>query len=337
MSAVNFCFIADGAIIDESMGPVRLGVSASIGNNSVVMSGATVGAGAFIGPGCVIYPGVTIGDGAVVDPGCVVKSNIPAYSHVTCQGAIATGPTKDLGAVVQDLHDYAKTHDKDIVARRWDIVERLRKYINSMGIDEWCQLYEMALVMLWEGGDESSLIRRNFIDPAIAHFEPSPMGNEGSRVAWLIKHAAGGSYTPFAMAAEYLRWSPPSDVYVHGSARDKEVKLISDMGHEVMHFGGSMGQRIDGIRLTCHDRGVGTLICDAPTAIPTALYLLRAAPKQVYLSSGFTGMPCDSIVMVDNMVMEEIDKPFPWFAMGRAIGPKTEKESKAAARALYAL
>lgn len=334
----NFCTISDGAIVDDSGGAVSLGVGAFIGHNAVVMSRAVIGPRACVGAGSVIYPGVTVGDGAVVDPGCVVKSDIPAHSHVTCQGVSATGPTKDLGELVQDLHDYAKTHNHSFRSRRWEIANRLLNYINAMALDEWCQLYEMALMLLWEGQetDESALIRRNFIDPATAHFIPQPTKNcaGGHRVAWLIKHAAGGSYTPFKRVMEYLRHSLPCDVFVHGSVRDKEVKAIIDCGHEVFHFSGPMSERVHDIREACEKREVETLICDVPTSIPTAVYLMRSAPRQVFLSPGFRGMPCDIEIIPFPDIIEVIgDAVSPWFSLGVTGDPIGD--GKAATKALY--
>jgi hypothetical protein len=272
-----------------------------LGQGAIVLDGALVATASVIGAGAIIYPGVRIGRGAQIDPGCVVKADVPAFSRVSREGDKVSGiASDDLSSIMDALINKTLTKHPGDFSEAAAIASRLSRYLPFMDVNAWAPAYEMCAGLLFNdaGPDDATRIRKELL-PSLTGFTEAPTsncGNPSNRVAVLVKHAAAGSYEPWARVMEILSALPPCEVYIHGNARKREVCDIENLGHSPVRCLGTWEEKISEIRQRCESSSIGTLISDHYGAVPTAVFNLRSAPRQWYLSDGIRWMPCDAII-----------------------------------------
>ena len=256
--------------------------------------------GASIGAGAIILPGVTIGKGAMVAAGAVVSRSVAAYQLVGGVPARGMGcASKELEKVTGELQAYAATRSAGFKPRRLEILATACKYVGDLEEDDAANLYNMAFSLAWQQHDDflaDQLFIRELLIDRMGKMPPKPDTATG-RVAWLVNHAAVGTYAPYKHVHAYLSGMRPCPVYVHGSIREREAAELKAMGHEVYHFKGPPSGVADAIAAQCEADGVGALISDIYTAIPLMVFNRRAAPLQVYLSPGFQLFPADLVLL----------------------------------------
>lgn len=270
-----------------------------IGPGAIVLG--EVATACVIGAGAVIYPGVRIGRGACIDPGCVVKRDIPAFSVVSCEGAFVSGVApRELSLITDELIDRTQTRAAGDYEAAFNMAKRLANYLPYMGFDSWGPLYEMCAGLLFNDGAERTADSIGVLTPLLSGILESPLSSceaESKGVAFLMKHAASGAYEPWARMLAVLDKMEPCLVFVHGNARKKEAAIIEGMGHSLISIKGSVSEKVHCIRQLCESREIGVLISDHYGAVPSAVFKLRSAPRQWFLSDGVRWMPCDSIVL----------------------------------------
>lgn len=259
-------------------------------------TGTTVCDGASIGAGAVILPGVTIGKGAMVGAGAVVTKDVPPYITVAGNPAAVLGcASGELMKVTEDLQAYMQTRDTAWKPRRLELMAKAAKYIPDLREDDAANLYNMAFSCAWQQ-HEDFLADQIFIREVLIDgwgLIPPPTGKPKGKIAWLINHAAIGTYAPYKHVHAYLSGMEPCPVYVHGSVRDKEAGELKNLGHTVYQFKGSPSAVADAITEQCKADKVGALISDIYTSIPLMVFKRRAANLQAYLSPGFQLFPAD--------------------------------------------
>lgn len=260
----------------------------------------TVADGASIGAGAVILPGVKIGKGAMIGAGAVVTKDVTAYQVVAGVPAAHIGcASQVLLDVTEELQGYMQSRSMDFKRRRLDLLATASKYVGDLEENDAANLYNMAFSVAWQQHEDFKadqyFIRELLIERM---HKPTPKPDKAKgKVAWLINHAAVGTYAPYKHVHAYLSGMEPCPVYVHGSVRDKEANELHAMGHKVYQFKGQPSAVADAIAEQCKADGVGALIADIYTSIPLMVFNRRAAPLQVYLSPGFQLFPADLVLL----------------------------------------
>lgn len=275
-----------------------------LGQGAIVLEGATVATASVIGAGAIIYPGVRIGRGAQIDPGCVVKADVPAFSRVSREGDKVSGvASDDLSSIMDALINKTLAKQPGAFSEAAAIASRLSRYLPFMDVNAWAPAYEMCAGLLFNdaGPDDATRIRNELL-PSLIGFTEAPTSNcatPSKRVAVLVKHVAAGSYGPWVRLMEVLSALPPCDVYIHGSARKRELWGIENLGHSPVRCLGTWEEKISEVRARCESSNIGTLISDHYGAVPTAVFKLRSAPRQWYLSDDVRWMPCDALIPLE--------------------------------------
>lgn len=264
------------------------------------ISPITVADGVSIGAGAVILPGVKIGKGAMIGAGSVVTKDVTAYQMVTGVPAKHVGCSSEtLLRVTEELQAYMQSRSMAFKNRRLDLMAAASKYVGDLDEDDAANLYNMAFSVAWQQHEDfkgDQLFIRELLIERMFKKTEQPEKAKG-KVAWLINHAAVGTYAPYKHVHAYLSGMEPCPVYVHGSVRDKEAGELQAMGHKVYQFKGAPSSVADAIAGQCKADGVGALIADIYTAIPMMVFNRRAAPLQVYLSPGFQLFPADLVLL----------------------------------------
>lgn len=198
--------------------------------------------------------------------------------------------------LVHELDNYLQTRDRSYYPKKWGLVDRAVKEFGNCHFDLFYGLYNGAFSLAWQLQDDFKedqyLIRDRIINPAQNLFTPEPLKG-GAKTAWLLNNASRGMYAPFKHVEGFLAGQKPCYVYVFQSAVPSVLEDIKDMGHTVRVFTGSPLDICANIRAACEIDEIGTLIAETYTAIPLALFSLRTAPVQMYLSPGFQLFPAD--------------------------------------------
>ena len=198
--------------------------------------------------------------------------------------------------LVDDLDKYLRTRDRSYYPRKWELVEQAVKAFGHSDFDLFCGLYNAAFSLAWQLQDDFKedqyRILERIIKPAQSLFRAEPLPG-GPNTAWLLNNASRGMYAPFKHVEGFLAGQRPCYVYVFQSAVADVLKDIEAMGHTVRVFQGAPSDVCAQIRAACEIDQIGTLIAETYTAIPMALFALRTAPVQMYLSPGFQLFPAD--------------------------------------------
>jgi hypothetical protein len=198
--------------------------------------------------------------------------------------------------LVDDLDKYLRTRDRSYYPRKWELVEQAVKAFGHSDFDLFCGLYNAAFSLAWQLQDDFKedqyKILERIIKPAQSLFRAEPLPG-GPNTAWLLNNASRGMYAPFKHVEGFLAGQRPCYVYVFQSAVADVLKDIEAMGHTVRVFQGAPSDVCAQIRAACEIDQIGTLIAETYTAIPMALFALRTAPVQMYLSPGFQLFPAD--------------------------------------------
>ena len=198
--------------------------------------------------------------------------------------------------LVDDLDKYLRTRDRSYYPRKWELVEQAVKAFGHSDFDLSCGLYNAAFSLAWQLQDDFKedqyKILERIIKPTQSLFRAEPLPG-GPNTAWLLNNASRGMYAPFKHVEGFLAGQRPCYVYVFQSAVADVLKDIEAMGHTVRVFQGAPSDVCAQIRAACEIDQIGTLIAETYTAIPMALFALRTAPVQMYLSPGFQLFPAD--------------------------------------------
>jgi hypothetical protein len=198
--------------------------------------------------------------------------------------------------LVDDLDKYLRTRDRSYYPRKWELVEQAVKAFGHSDFDLFCGLYNAAFSLAWQLQDDFKedqyKILERIIKPTQSLFRAEPLPG-GPNTAWLLNNASRGMYAPFKHVEGFLAGQRPCYVYVFQSAVADVLKDIEAMGHTVRVFQGAPSDVCAQIRAACEIDQIGTLIAETYTAIPMALFALRTAPVQMYLSPGFQLFPAD--------------------------------------------
>lgn len=198
--------------------------------------------------------------------------------------------------LVDDLDKYLRTRDRSYYPRKWKLVEQAVKAFSHSDFDIFCGLYNASFAMAWQLQDDFKedqyRILERIIKPAQSLFRAEPLPG-GPNTAWLLNNASRGMYAPFKHVEGFLAGQKPCYVYVFQSAVPGVLEDIEAMGHTVRVFQGAPSDVCAQIRAACEIDQIGTLIAETYTAIPLALFSLRTAPVQMYLSPGFQLFPAD--------------------------------------------
>ena len=198
--------------------------------------------------------------------------------------------------LVDDLDKYFRTRDRSYYPRKWELVEQAVKAFGHSDFDLFCGLYNAAFSLAWQLQDDFKedqyKILERIIKPTQSLFRAEPLPG-GPNTAWLLNNASRGMYAPFKHVEGFLAGQRPCYVYVFQSAVADVLKDIEAMGHTVRVFQGAPSDVCAQIRAACEIDQIGTLIAETYTAIPMALFALRTAPVQMYLSPGFQLFPAD--------------------------------------------
>ena len=198
--------------------------------------------------------------------------------------------------LVDDLDKYLCTRDRSYYPRKWELVEQAVKAFRHSDFDLFCGLYNAAFSLAWQLQDDFKedqyKILERIIKPTQSLFRAEPLPG-GPNTAWLLNNASRGMYAPFKHVEGFLAGQRPCYVYVFQSAVADVLKDIEAMGHTVRVFQGAPSDVCAQIRAACEIDQIGTLIAETYTAIPMALFALRTAPVQMYLSPGFQLFPAD--------------------------------------------
>lgn len=195
---------------------------------------------------------------------------------------------------VNKLAEYQRQKTPKFKRERYEIAEAILPLLQTVDIVSWCQLYDAAVLMLWQLHDhfreDQIAIRRRFIDPAIARFETvkSVDYDHKGNNAFMVLNATDGVYAPFKQIYAHLSGMAPSFLYVYGRHDPDVVREVEEMGHTVRLFGGAPHDLVrDRIRQACREDGIRVLIAETRLSIPTITFLGRAAPIQCHLACGF--------------------------------------------------
>lgn len=288
--------IGPGVFIGKN---VQIGENSEVGANSVLMDNSIIKPFAKVGPLSVIE-GVVVETGAEVCPGSIVRDRVPPHCRVSGNPAQNEGcASEELLKVTEDLQDYMQSRSRQFKAGRLTMLGIVTKYIGALDENDAANLYNMAFSVAWQQHEDfkaDQYFIRELLIERMHKPTPKPEKAKG-KVAWLINHAAVGTYAPYKHVHAYLSGMEPCPVYVHGSVRDKEANELHAMGHKVYQFKGQPSAVADAIAEQCKADEVGALIADIYTSIPLMVFNRRAAPLQVYLSPGFQLFPADLVLL----------------------------------------
>lgn len=197
---------------------------------------------------------------------------------------------------VDDLAEYMQTRDRRFHPRKWDLIRQAVEAFPAVDFDTWAFLYNAAFSLAWQLQDNFKQDQHNILEriirPARRLFEKAPLAG-GPHTAWLLNNATRGMYAPYKHVEGFLAGQRPCFVYVFSKADPEVVADLEAMGHKVRVFEGTQTDIVAQIRLSCEIDKIGALIAETYTSVPMALFSMRTAPLQVYLSPGFQLFPAD--------------------------------------------
>jgi hypothetical protein len=203
-----------------------------------------------------------------------------------------------LEELARTLGDYLATRNPSYRPRRLELARSAAAMFGGVNFNAWSYLYDAAFALMWQQMDghkeTQPEIYRELIEPSLRLFEPHPLEG-GKRLAWVIHSASVGMYAPYKHVVAYLEGMSPCDVYVCNVADRNEIARLEDYGHAVFPLQGDSLSKVAQIREWCDEREIGALIADIYQSIPLALFAMRSAPRQAYLSPGFQLFPADVV------------------------------------------
>jgi hypothetical protein len=209
---------------------------------------------------------------------------------------------RELQDVMDRLGGYMNTRSRAYAAEKWEILHEVQTVLPHVSFERFCFLYDATFSLLWQQMDDfvttQTDIAEGLIKPALGRFSEYPLPG-GDRIGWVINNATIGMYAPFKNVLGYLLGMQPCDVFVTGAYDGAAMQRMKDCGHRVYVVGGSPEDKVANIRATCEAQGIGTLIADIYLSVPLALFAMRSAPLQLYLTPGFQLFPCDYVLMTD--------------------------------------
>lgn len=209
-------------------------------------------------------------------------------------------------ALIRELSNYVATKDPAYKARKWELAQAAIDLMSKVDFATWAFLYDATFSLLWQQMDDHKDTQQDIAARLIAHaqqyLDQCPLQG-GDRTAWVIHSASVGMYAPYKHVVAYLAGMKPCHVYITHRADEVEVRRLEAYGHEVKIAQGDALDKAAMIREWCADDGVGCLIADIYQAIPLALFKMRTAPRQAYLSPGFQLFPADKVLVPDTQAM----------------------------------
>lgn len=212
---------------------------------------------------------------------------------------------------LETLSQYGKHRSPDFKARREELAAAAVANFRKGDFNTFCWLYDKAFALLWQQmhdyRDTQYEIRETLIEPARKLFAPEPLRKKGriKRVAYLSAqttvsgpYANGRTLYSFAKGhsgAFEMYW------YNYGAGEPQVVSNLEAMGYTFRNFGGTPLEKAAAIREACVADEIDVLISDMYWAIPLALFEMRTAPYQLYLSMGFQKFPADRVLLMNTM------------------------------------
>lgn len=224
--------------------------------------------------------------------------------------------------ILEDLQTYGRTRDPIYKPRRLELAKAAAEKFpecagKDKGFDVFCWLYDKAFALMWQQmtdyRDTQYEIRETLIEPARKYFTPEPLRQKGKikRVAYLCAqttvsgpYANGRSLYSFAKGHSgdfEMYW------YNYGAGEPQVVENLRAMGYTFRNFGGSPSEKVANIRAACEFDEIDVLIADMYWSVPLALFEMRSAPYQLYLSMGFQKFPADKVLLMDTMTRFDED------------------------------
>lgn len=202
--------------------------------------------------------------------------------------------------ILEALNDYLTTRDRKYKERRWDLANHAMSWFGKVDFDTWAALYNGSISLLWQQQDDfkscQKKIRETLIEKSLALFDQAPLSG-GHNTAWILNNASRGMYAPYKHVEAFLAGQRPCFVYIFNQANPECVADLQRMGHTVRHMVGLASETTAQIRAWCEMDKIGTLIAETYTAVPLALFAMRTAPVQFYLSPGFQMFPADCVLV----------------------------------------
>lgn len=212
---------------------------------------------------------------------------------------------------LETLSQYGKERDPAWKARREELAKAAVDNFRGGDFNTFAWLYDKAFALLWQQmhdyRDTQYEIRETLIEPARKLFRPEPLRERGKikRVAYLSAqttvsgpYANGRTLYSFAKGhtgAFEMYW------YNYGAGEQQVVDNLQAMGYTFRNFRGTPVEKAAAIRAACLEDEIDVLISDMYWAIPLALFEMRTAPYQLYLSMGFQKFPADKVLLMNTM------------------------------------
>ncbi len=209
-------------------------------------------------------------------------------------------PNNDRETARAVLAEYAKHRDGRFDAVKWDIAETVKRWLPELDWPQFKSLYDHTFSFLWQQQEDFENtqyeIRDRLVRPAMHCFEPDPLPG-GKNVAWLIRHATVGMYAPYKHVRAFIDGQVADGVnpfvYIYGKYDAEELRAFTEQG-VTFRLSNDPAE----IRAWCEFDEIGTLITESYSALALALFTMRCAPVQFYLSPGFQLFePADAVLL----------------------------------------
>lgn len=324
--------IAHDCILEDN---VTMSTNTTLGGHTYIMLGANLGFGtithqkqiigsySMTGMGSVFPKNTAIKPGYIWagNPANILKKNVIGLERNNVDDAALAEETKrfellEMGwtgrkpqqpeshleefAIRAILEDYAKVRDRRYDDVKWQLCDSVT-YLFSEQIDwsNFVELYDQTFSLLWQQMDDFKdtqfEIRERLIEPAQKLFSPEPLPG-GQNTGWLLRNMTTGMYAPYRHTKAFMigqaATGNPTIAYCYGPADPNEVRELSQHGIQTR-----VSTDPSQLRAWFEMDQVGCLIADSYSAHTLALFEMRSAPVQFYLSPGMQMFPADAVLI----------------------------------------